>query len=126
MIHLGYVARPPADNCIHSLKSLSRILGAVVEAIGVSMNFPESSSATSIASPASNMLVEVLAPLRSIAASQHAVHEKLKVTRFSTPAPPKFAAPLARTKPNAAIESDSFLPLYHPLPSSIRLLGLGY
>jgi hypothetical protein len=97
--------------------------GAVVEAIGVSFNFPESSSATSVASPASNTLVEVLAPLCSITASQQAVHEKPRVTRFSTPAPPKFAAPLARTKPTAAIENDSFLPLYHPLPSSIRLLG---
>jgi hypothetical protein len=34
----------------------------------VCMNIPESSSATPIASPASNMLVEVLAPLRSITA----------------------------------------------------------
>jgi hypothetical protein len=112
-----------SENVTFSEECVQNPSGAVVEAIGVSMNFPESSSATSVASPAANTLVEVLAPLCSITASQQAVHEKPRVTRFSTPAPPKFAAPLARTKPTAAIENDSFLPLYHPLPSSIRIFG---
>jgi hypothetical protein len=73
--------------------------------------------------PAFATLVEVLAPLRSITAPQHAVHEKPMVTRFSTSARPDFAAALTRTKPTAAMENNSFLPFYHPLPSSIPLLG---
>jgi hypothetical protein len=51
------------------------------------------------------------------------VHEKPMVTRFSTSAPPNFAAALTRTKPTAAVENNSFLPFYRPLPSSIPLLG---
>jgi hypothetical protein len=97
---------------------------AVMYPISASMGADdtETFSATSICS-ASGTLVEVLAPLRSITASQPAVHQKPMVTRFSTSAPPKFAAPLARTKPTAAMENDSFLPFYRSLPSSIPLLG---
>jgi hypothetical protein len=97
-------------------------LVAVLGATSVCMKFPENFSATSIC-PASDTLVKVLAPLRSITAPQHAVHEIPMVTTFSTSAPPNFAVPLARTKPTAAMEHDSFPPLQSHLPSSIPLLG---
>jgi hypothetical protein len=84
----------------------------------MSATFPESFSATSIC-PASDTLVEVLSPLRSITA----VHEKPMVTRFSTSAPSDFAVPLARTKPTAAMEHASFPQLQSYLRSSMPLLG---
>jgi hypothetical protein len=98
-------------------------LVALVGTTSVCMKFPENFSTPSICPAASDTLVEVLAPLRSITAPQHAVHEKPMVTRFSTSTPPNFASPLARTTPTAAMEHASFPPLKSYLPSSMPLLG---